>query len=326
LKTPKKYTTVDSASWVLYSDSRDAIFGELYSIASNDRNVIILSADTGMMMFKDFKKSMPEQIYNVGIAEQNTISVAAGLSLVGKKVFVFAIADFITLRCFEQIKIDICSMNLPVVIIGMGTGYMYSEDGPTHHMIDDISLMRALPGMTIWNVSDYTMAAAATHLAYENKEPSYLRFDRGFTPKYTYETNFNDGLYVLKKGTSRPQVIIISTGVMVDQALKVSAELDELGISNGVIDLYRLKPLNEELFLNSIADAICIVTIEEHTIFGGIGSIVCETMAKHDILKPIKIIGIPDVLRSEIGDRETMRSFDKIDTKSIVARIKEWIT
>lgn len=289
-------------------------------------------------MFKDFKKSMPEQIYNVGIAEQNTISVAAGLSLAGKKVFVFAIADFITLRCFEQIKIDICSMNLPVVIIGMGTGYMYSEDGPTHHMVDDISLMRALPGMTIWNVSDYTMAAVATHLAYENKGPSYLRFDRGYNPKYTYETNFNNGLSVLKKGVRFElqnkivpelrvkELMIISTGVMVDQALKISVELDEMGISNGVIDLYRLKPLNEESFLNSIADATRIVTIEEHTIFGGIGSIVCETMAKHDILKPIKIIGIPDVLRSEIGDRETMRSFDKIDTKSIVVRIKEWIT
>ncbi len=305
-----------------YTDSRDAIFGELYSIAVNDPNVIILSADTGMMMFKDFKKSMPEQIYNVGIAEQNMISVASGLSLADKKVFVFAIADFVTLRCYEQIKIDICSMNLPAVIIGMGTGYMYSEDGPTHHVIDDISLMRSLPGMTIWNISDYIMAAAVTHLAYRNRSPSYIRFDRGYNHKYGTELDFSGGLAVLKKSDD---LVIIATGVMVDQAIKVSEELEKTGIKTGIIDLYRLKPVNEELLIKSIKDARRIVTIEEHTIFGGIGSIVVETLAKHGILKSVKIIGIPDVLRSEIGDRERLRSLDGIDTKSIVLRIREWI-
>ena len=307
-----------------YNDSRDAIFGELYSIALNDKNVVVLSADTGCLMFKEFKKNIPEQFYNVGIAEQNLVSVAAGLALTGKKVFIFAITDFITLRCYEQIKIDICSMSLPVTIIGMGTGYIYSEDGPTHHMTEDISLMRTLPKMTIWSISDYTMAAVVTHLAYENGHPSYIRFDKGYDHKYGCDCdNFSDGPAILKKGSD---LMIIATGVMVDQALKVSEELEKNGTKAGIIDLYRLKPINEELLIKSVRDSIRIITIEEHTIFGGIGSILCETLAKCDILKPVKIIGIPDVLRSEIGDREMLRSLDKIDTKSVVSRVEQWMS
>lgn len=307
-----------------YNDSRDAIFGELYSIALNDKSVIVLSADTGCLMFKEFKKNIPEQFHNVGIAEQNLVSIAAGLALTGKKVFIFAITNFIALRCYEQVKIDICSMDLPVTIIGMGTGYIYSEDGPTHHMTEDVSLMRTLPKMTIWSISDYTMAAAVTHLAYENRHPSYIRFDKGYSHKYdcNYD-NFSDGLATLKKGND---LMIVATGVMTDQALKVSEELENSGIKVGIIDLYRLKPINEELLIKSVKDSRRIVTIEEHTIFGGIGSILCETLAKYDVLKPVKIVGIPDILRSEIGDRETLRSLDKIDIRSIVSRIEEWIS
>ena len=305
-----------------YTDSRDAIFQELYSIALTDENVIVLSGDTGALMFAEFKKNIPAQFYNVGIAEQNLISAAAGLALTGKRVFLFGLTNFLTLRCYEQIKIDICCMNLAVTIIGMGTGYVYSEDGPTHHMTEDISIMRALPGLTIWNPSDYNMAGALIHHAYKNNAPGYIRFDRGpFIHRYDTDFDFSPGISVLAKGTD---VTIISTGIMVDQAILVAKHLEKAGIRTGIVDLYRLKPVNTELLIESIRDSKLIVTLEEHSIHGGLGSIVCETLAQNDVLIPIKIIGIPDTFRREANDRERMRVLDKIDVHSVITAVTEW--
>ena len=126
-------------------DTRDAFFFDLYNIARNDRQVVFLTADMGAYSLARFKKDLPKQYINVGVAEQNMVSVAAGLSLSGKKVFIYSITPFTTFRCFEQIKIDLSGMNLPVVIVGMGTGFTYSGDGPTHHAIHDLAVMRVLP-------------------------------------------------------------------------------------------------------------------------------------------------------------------------------------
>lgn len=307
-----------------YTDTRDAIFQELYNIALNDENVIVLTADTGALMFKEFKKNIPDQFYNVGISEQNIISVSAGLALTGKKVFVYALTNFITLRCYEQIKIDICCMNLPVTLMGMGAGYVYSEDGPTHHTTEDISIMRVLPNMTIWNPSDYTMYANIIPLAYKNNSPGFIRLDKGpFTNKYNDNIDLSKGLTVLKDGND---VTIISTGIMVDQAIKIANELDKNGIQTGVIDLYRLKPINTELLIESLCDSKRIATLEEHHIYGGVGSIVCEILANNDILIPIKVIGIPDEFRRSSYDRESMRSLDKIDAHSVISTITGWKT
>jgi transketolase len=142
-----------------YTDTRDAIFEELYDIAVNDSNVMLISADTGAMKFADFEKNIPNQFFNVGIAEQNAMTIAAGLTHVGKKVFVFGISNFVALRCFEQVRIDVCGMKCPVVILGMGAGYTYAQDGLTHHMTEDIGAINTLPGMTIWSPSDYGMTA-----------------------------------------------------------------------------------------------------------------------------------------------------------------------
>ncbi|MBW2648028.1 MAG: 1-deoxy-D-xylulose-5-phosphate synthase, partial [Deltaproteobacteria bacterium] len=158
-----------------------------------------------------------------------------------------------TLRCYEQIKIDICSMNLPVTILGMGTGYVYSSDGPTHHMTEDVSIMRALPGMTVWCPSDYTMVASLLHLAHETPSPSYIRFDKGpFTHIYDgRDDDFSAGLTVLKEGND---LTIITTGIMVTQALTIIEELAKHGIQAGLIDLYKLKPVNKGMLAEVLGD------------------------------------------------------------------------
>lgn len=308
-----------------YSDIRDAVFQELYDIALKDPKVIVLSADTGAMMFKEFKKNIPAQFYNVGLAEQNAISVAAGLALNGRHVFVYGISNFVTLRCFEQIKIDICSMRLPVTILASGTGYVYSEDGPTHHMTENMAVMRTLPGLTFWSPSDCTLTASLIHFAYETPGPSCLFFDKGPFPTI-YDNNnppdFSEGLAVLKKGKD---LIIISTGIMTGEALNIAAELGKDGIETSVIDLYRLKPLNKKLLYEALKGAKRIVTLEEHSIFGGLGSVVCEFLADAGLLIPVKILGIPDKIRCEIGTRETLRRLDGINKQCALNTIKDWI-
>ena len=307
-----------------YTDIRDAIFEELYDIALKDKKTVILSADTGALMFKKFKETIPGQFYNVGIAEQNAMSVAAGLAFTGRHVFVFGIANFVTLRCFEQIKIDIVSMKMPVTILASGTGYVYSEDGPTHHMTDNLALIRTLPGFTIWSPSSCSMAASLIHLAYQMPGPNCLWFDKGpFPPLYENgEHDFSEGVSLLKPGK---ELLIVSTGIMVGEALKIAEELEKNGVSAGVVDLYRLKPLNKKLLFDILKETKRIVTLEEHTVSGGLGGIICEFLAESQLLLPVKILGIPDVFRYEVGTRERLRFLDGINSSSVVNNIKNWL-
>jgi transketolase len=252
----------------------------------------------------------------VGISEANMMSVAAGLVLGGRHVFVFGISNFVTLRCFEQVKLDICSMKLPVTILGMGTGYSYSSDGTTHHVVDDVSIMRALSGITIWNPSDYAMSAKLVHMAYKLNSPSYIRFDKGpFRHIYdSYSGAFDDGIMELMPGQD---VTIIATGIMVSKAIEISSILNKQGIGVGVIDVYRLKPVNKKLLLKLIFGSKRVITLEEHSVIGGLGSIVAETMSL------AKAYGIPDVYHFEAGSREYLQKLDGINTEAIIHAIQK---
>ena len=256
----------------------------------------------GAFSLVKFKNDFPDQFINVGIAEQNMVSVAAGLALAGRKVFIYTIIPFITQRCYEQIKIDLCSMNLPVTILGVGPGLTYGNDGPTHHGTQDIAIMRALPEITILNPSDAIMAAASINIGYQNSGPTYIRIDKGKIPEiYNQNSDFSDGLAELKAGSD---LTIIATGIMVHQALKVAQELDSQSISTGVIDLYRIKPLNKEKLSRIIDNSKCLVTLEENSIIGGIGSAVSEFLTDNGKTIPLKRIALPDTHCFESGDRE----------------------
>lgn len=303
-------------------DIRDAFFEEVHAIASKDRNVLFLTADMGAFSLNRFKENLSDQYINVGVAEQNLVSIAAGLALGGKKVFIYAIASFITQRCYEQIKIDLCGMGLPVVIIGSGPGISYNSDGHTHHAIHDIAIMRALPEMTIFNPPDPVMAGATARIAYKSHGPIYIRIDKGKLPfLYDNDEDFSDGLALLKKGRD---LMIITTGVMVHQAFKVADELTKHSIDAGIIDLYRIKPINEKLLLDLIEQSDRIVTLEEHSIIGGIGSAISEILVDKGKVLPIKRIAIADKKYVGYGDREWMHSFYGLDVNSIIETILNW--
>mgnify|MGYP005993175331 FL=1 len=176
------------------TDIRDAFFNQLYDYVSVDKNVMILTADQGNFGLKKIETDFPEQYINVGIAEQSLISIAAGLAKCGKKVYVYAINNFITLRVLEQINIDLCAMNLDVNIIGTGAGFTYSTDGPTHHGIQDLSAMINLPNIKIYNVTDDINTKKLAELSYTKVGPKYFRLEKGKLPRlYNSNDDINIG-------------------------------------------------------------------------------------------------------------------------------------
>ena len=222
-------------------DIRDAFFEEIYEIAKKDKNVIFISADADAFSLKKFKKELPNQFINVGVAEQNMVLLATGLSLANKKVFIYSITPFITLRCLEHLKVNVCSMNLDVTIIGTGCGFSFSYDGPTHHATQDLAVMRTLPELTILNPCDEISAQESARISYASKGPVFVRIDKGAFNKIYNKEDCQKGL---KELTSNSKIKIISTGFMTHKALKVSEQLfKNKNIIIDVIDLYKIKPI-----------------------------------------------------------------------------------
>ena len=304
---------------------RDAFLSSLYEIAVQDKQVILLAADNGAIVLDNFRRDVPEQFLNVGVAEQNMIGVAAGLATRGKIVYAYTIIPFVMMRCFEQIRIDVCWNNLPVKIVGSGAGMSYFTLGPTHHALEDISLMRSLPGMTVLSPSDNTMASAFARTSYQLQEPVYIRLDRTGEPLvYTnHEANFADGLSVLKTGCD---LWLVATGRMVFTAQQVAQELSHRSIDVGVIDLYRIKPLNAELLLKTIAGIKYVAALEEHSIIGGIGSAISEVLAENGQALQFKRLGLPDQFCGEYGPREHLLALNNLDVKGVTDTLLKWMS
>lgn len=305
-------------------DIRDAFFDKVYTIAQADRNVVFLTDDMGAHTLEIFKENLPDQFINIGVAEQNMISISAGLALGGKKVFAYGIAPFVTMRCYEQIKIDLCCMNLPVTLVSVGAGYTYGSDGPTHHAIQDIAIMRALPEITIWNPSDVIMTDACAEMSYKSIGPCYVRIERGKLPHIHNggANDFTEGLKYVKSGAD---LTIIATGSMMHMAFKVVKRLAEHSVSAGIIDFYRIKPVNENLLLKLLDQSKKVVTIEEHSIIGGVGTIVSEVLSDNSRHIPLKRLAVDDYHCYKYGDREWLNALSGLDEDSIVKRILDWI-
>jgi transketolase len=304
---------------------RDSFFDSLYAIAKRDSKVMLVISDTGAICHDEFKRRLNNQYINVGIAEQNMVGVAAGLAMSGKIVYIYAIVPFVTARCYEQIRVDLCCMNLPVTVVGIGAGFDYSTLGPTHHGTEDIGLMRLLPEMTIYNPSDSLMAGLLAKISYKQPGPKYIRLDRtGFPLVYKNERDIDisNGFSMLKQGK---ELYIIATGRMVYNALQVARKLSTQSIHAGVIDLFRIKPLNVEKIWPIIKEVGHVVTLEEHFVTGGIGSTISGILITKKNIPVFKSIGIPNQFCRKYGTRECLQYINKIDVDSVTESIKEWI-
>ena len=300
-------------------DMRDAFFDEVYNIGKADRDVVFLTDDMDAFSLRRFQRDFPNQFINIGVAEQNMINVAAGLASCGKRVFTYGIASFVTMRCYEQIKVNLASMNLPVTMIGVGPGFSFEFDGPTHHGTQDVTIMRAIPEIIIYNLSDISLAARAAHLAYRANGPVYVRLDKGKFPILSDESeDFSDGFRVLRP---LEEVNIVSTGFMTLQALMVADELAKHSVQVGVVDLYRLKPIDDGLFHTILEPSRKIVTLEESSRVGGIGSIVSEILADKGSDVGLKRFASQDKQFISYGSRGWFHAQNNLDVASIVAAL-----
>ncbi|MBT3943510.1 MAG: 1-deoxy-D-xylulose-5-phosphate synthase [Chloroflexi bacterium] len=307
----------------VYTDIRDALFEELFELATKDRSIMLLSGDQGAFSIKKFQDSIPDQYINVGVAEQNMISVAAGLAMSGHKVVVYGIIPFATIRCLEQIKVDLCAQNLPVTIAGVGAGYAYATDGPTHHAVHDMALMRVMPGMQVWNPSDHTMIANLVPQLVNDPGPKYIRLDKGAFPDLYAGSgdDFSGGHTVLREGSD---LMIVATGIMVHRALEVAETMSANGVDTGVTDLYRIKPLNEAGLLSAVSSSKRVATLEENSVVGGIGTVVSEVMAEAGAGIPVRKFGVADEFRWELGGRDPLQEADGLDASTLETNLTIW--
>lgn len=302
---------------------RDAFLDELYDIAREDRRVLLLSNDFGAPSLDKFREDCASQFIHIGIAEQNMVDLAAGLAMAGKIVYMYSIAPFFPLRCYEQIRVHLSFKRFHITGVVVGAGYSYALSGPTHQALEDITIMNSLPGMTIFNASDSAMGKAIARMSYENPGPKYVRFDRDIFPKlYKKQETFVDGLGVLKEGCD---ITIVATGVMVHRALEVAKELTRHSIDAGVVDLYRIKPLNEELLLKAVKKSGRILSIEENFVSSGVGSILSSFITEQHSDIKLKHIGIPNRYLPPGRSRETLQRLCGLDVDSIVRTTVNWM-
>jgi len=303
---------------------RNATILALTKLADNNKNVILITADLGFGLFEDFAKRFPSQFFNVGIAEQNMIGIASGLSIEGKIVFVYSIGNFPTLRCLEQIRNDASYHGLNVNIICMGAGFSYGTLGMTHHATEDIAIMRALPGTTVISPSTDTEAYFATMSLADLKGVTYLRLDKS---KVQSIHNQNNSLEIgkgniLKNGFDYS---IISSGSITEVALNASDTLEKSGISCQVISMHTIKPIDEKLIENCVNNFKGIITLEEGNISGGMGSALLEACERLGKFPPkIKILGINNSFVSVVGSQEFLRNSVGLTQEMIVNIILEW--
>jgi len=296
---------------------RDAFLDRLYDLAKQDRDIILVSADMGAPSIERFRRDLSSQYVNVGVAEQNMIMVAAGLTLGGKKVFTFTIGPFATARCFEFTKVDVSLMNLPVTIIGVGAGFSYDGDGPTHYATEDVSIMRALPHMQILSPCDSVAAAKFADLAYASNCPTYVRLDRQEVPEiYDASESFEEGFNQLKPGED---ICIVATANMVHSALAIHRRFAQAGKNIGIIDLFRLKPIGEE-FKRALTKYKTIVSLEEHLLEGGMGSVIAELITDERLPIALKRIGLDRYVYAY--GRKHIQKLCGIDEDSVVKAIE----
>lgn len=304
---------------------RDAMTRVLCELAEQDRNVLLVTGDLGFGVFDEFQKRFPNQFINAGVAEQNMTGFATGMALSGKTVFTYSIGNFPTLRCLEQIRNDACYHNANVKIIAVGGGFTYGSLGISHHATEDLAIMRALPDITVIAPGDPLESAAATRKIYETPGTCYLRLGRGGEPVvHANKIDFVVGTGL--KLYDGKDLAIVSTGGILKNASDARTRLNNKGISAALYSMHTIKPLDRELITSLATSFKHIVTVEEHTTVGGLGSAVAEVMAQlPSCSAQLKIIGLKDCFSSVVGDQEYLRGIYGLSVDAIVDAIENLI-
>ncbi len=295
---------------------RNAFSDALVAAAVADPRVLLLTGDHGYALFDQFRKKCPHQYINCGVAEQNMVGVAAGLAKAGFRPVVYGLAAFVPIRVLEQIKIDICYEKLPVILIGDGAGLVYSHLGTSHQSTEDIACTRSIPELTVLSPADRFEMKASMELAFNSPSPVYLRMgksDHGDVHTGGLELQLGEMIQIRK---SSARLAILATGSMV----RVAVDIVDQGLDAEIWSVPIIKPLSIKLFAEVFSRVDKIITLEEHSKVGGLGSTIVEILAEHHPLQ-VCIIGIEDRFSKSCGSWGHLLQDHQIDYKSIVKKI-----
>jgi transketolase len=310
--------------------TRDVFIEQIYNRMHEDENIFFLCADFGSPKLDALREKFKDRFINVGIAEQNLINVATGLALEGCTVYAYAIAPFLTMRAYEQIRVNLSLQaqvkEININLIGVGAGLSYDVSGPTHHCLEDISIMRTLPNMVVFSPSDWVLAQKFLDYSINVKKPKYLRFDGKPIPQI-YENadviKFEDGFSELFHGK---KICLVTTGYMTNKAIHIAKKLADNNISIGVIDVYLLKPFNEELFFEKIKKYTQVITLEEAFINkGGLDSLISKILDSKNSGIRLKRMGFEDAYVFDIGSREYLHKLNNLDEEGITNIVTDLI-
>ncbi len=292
--------------------------------AKKDKDIIVVCTDSrGSAKLGAYPDELPEQFVEMGIAEQNSVTVSAGMAYMGKKVFTIGPASFYSMRSAEQVKVDVAYSHNNVAVIGISGGISYGALGATHHSLQDISLMRAIPGLTVMIPSDAVQMRKITKELLDEPRPVYIRIARSGVPViYDKDTEFKIGK--AKRLTEGKDAAIIACGQLVATAIEAAEKLEQEGIHISVVDMHTIKPLDEKMIETVAKECGCILTLEEHSIYGGLGGAVAEVVAQTDIV-PLDICGILDEDVPNGTDQEVF-AYYKMDAEGIKERVKNLIS
>ena len=309
----KKYTFSEK------KDTRSGFGAGLLELGKTNPNVVALCADlTGSLKMDAFQKAFPERFFQCGIAEANMMGIAAGMTIGGKIPFTGTFANFSTGRVYDQIRQSIAYSGKNVKICASHAGLTLGEDGATHQILEDIGLMKMLPGMVVINPCDYNQTKAATIAIAQHKGPVYLRFGRPSWPVFIPENMpFEIGkAIVLSEGAD---VSIFATGHLVWKAIQAGEQLAEMGIIAEIINIHTIKPLDEKAVIHSVSKTGCVVTAEEHQLNGGLGDSICQLLSRH-LPTPVEMVGVNDSF-GESGTPEALLVKYGLDSKNIVEAV-----
>ena len=286
---------------------RDSFAREMTALAEQRTDVTLLSGDIGNRMFDRYKEVAPERFFNCGIAEANMMSLAAGMALSGLRPVIYTITPFTTTRCLEQIRVGVAYHQAPVVIVGTGSGLSYAELGPTHHSLEDMAIMRTLPGLNVLAPADSAELVAQLREALNSPNPTYIRIGKKGEPQLHQEgSQLGIGKANLLRDGS--DLLVVGVGPILGEALKAAENLAGEGFSVAIASLGGVKPL-DDAFLKSMAERFPRwLSLEEHGITGGLGSALLEWLSEQDV-QPIRLkrLGVPDTFLHELGNQSYAR-------------------
>src|SRR5688572_7106192 len=299
---------------------RETCLKEVYRLAKGDKRITFIGSDLGVGTLKEFKEEMPDRFLMEGIAEAHVVGMASGMALEGRIVYVNTISTFLTRRCFEQVVVDACLHNLNVRLIGNGGGVVYAPLGPTHLAIEDLSIFRAVPNMTILAPADADEMRRLMPQTVDWRGPIYIRLAKGYDPIVT------DDSVPCRIGKALPiragkDVLLVTTGITLKLAKQAAETLQGEGISAGILHMPTVKPLDTEAFFDLAGPVRAIVTIEENTIIGGLGGAIAEQVAEanFDPAKRFKRIGLADAFPDKSGSQANLMDHYRITAAEIVA-------